>query len=203
MTNDVSTEEKILAAAKKVFMRDGFQGARMDDIAEEADVNKALLHYYFRSKRKLFDIIFEEARSKMLPRAKEIFDSDLPFFEKIKQFIHSYFDLLSENPFLPLFIINEVHKNPQKFAEESGLLDAIRPTMMLFVQNLNEEIERGNVKPIAPTQLLMNIISMCIFSFLGKPMFQMMANMDELQYQLFLQRRREEVARFVIDAIKV
>jgi len=202
MTNDVSTEEKILAAAKKVFMRDGLQGARMEDIAKEADVNKALLHYYFRSKRKLFEIIFEEARSKMLPRAKEIFESDIPFFKKLEKFIHSYFDLLSDSPFLPLFIINEVHKNPQKFMEQSGLLDAIRPTMMLFVQNLNEEIERGNVKPIAPTQLLMNIISMCIFSFLGKPLFQMMANMDELQYQLFLQQRKDEVVKFIIDAIK-
>lgn len=203
MTKDISTEERILVAAKKIFMRDGFQGARMDDIADEANVNKALLHYYFRSKRKLFDIIFQETKGKMLPRVKEIFESDMPFFEKIEKFVHNYFDLLGENPALPLFIVNEVHKDPKKFIEESGFLDVIRPTMMIFVQHLNEEIEQGRVKQIAPMHLLMNIMSMCIFSFLGKPMFQMMANMDELQYQFFLQQRKEEVVRFVIDAIKV
>lgn len=202
MPKDASTEEKILAAAKKIFMRDGFQGARMDDIADEADVNKALLHYYFRTKRKLFDIIFQETKGKMLPRVKEIFESDMPFFEKIEKFVHNYFDLLSENPALPLFIVNEVHKDPRKFAEQSGFLEIVRPTMMIFVQHLNEEIEQGRVKQIAPMHLLMNIMSMCIFSFLGKPMFQMMANMDELQYQFFLQQRKEEVVRFIIAAIR-
>lgn len=203
MTKDISTEEKILAAAKKIFMRDGLQGARMDDIAEEAGVNKALLHYYFRSKQKLFDIIFQETKNKMLPRVKEIFESDLPFFDKIEKFVHSYFDLLNENRFLPLFIINEVHKNPQKFAEQTGFIEVIRPTMMIFVQHLNEEIEQGRVKPVAPMQLLMNIMSMCIFTFLGKPMFQLMTSMDEMQYQIFIQQRKHEVVRFVIDAIKV
>lgn len=175
----------------------------MEDIAQEAGVNKALLHYYFRSKKKLFEIIFQESKAKMLPRIKEIFESDIPFFEKMARFVHNYFDMLSENTFLPLFIVNEVHKNPQKFMEQTGFLEVVRPTMLIFVENLQQEIDAGRVKAVAPMHLLMNVMSMCIFSFLGKPMFQMITDMDEMQYQLFLRQRRDEIIRFVIDAIRI
>ena len=82
---DISAEEKILAAAKKVFTRNGMDGARMQDIADEAGINKALLHYYFRSKDKLFQVIFVQEAKKFFPKIKMIFESDLPLFEKTQQ----------------------------------------------------------------------------------------------------------------------
>src|SRR4249920_2351657 len=101
---DVSTEEKILSAAKKVFISRGMAGARMQDIADEAGINKAMLHYYFKNKEKLFEVIFMEAAAQLFPRINEIFFSDYSLFEKIERFCEEYMAVVMENPYLPLFV---------------------------------------------------------------------------------------------------
>src|SRR5271169_392301 len=112
---DQPTKEKILAAAKKVFMTKGMAGARMQDIADEAGINKALLHYYFRSKDKLFEMIYLEEAKKFFPKISMIFQSELPLFEKIKQFADEYISEILENPYLPWFVFNEINRDPDKF----------------------------------------------------------------------------------------
>ena len=82
---DSTTEEKILAAAKKIFVQKGMAGARMQDIADEAGINKALLHYYFRNKEKLFEVIFLAAAERLFPRINRIFEADMPLFERIEE----------------------------------------------------------------------------------------------------------------------
>src|SRR5438874_9015673 len=102
---DENTEERILTAAKKVFLKEGMAGARMQDIADEAGINKALLHYYFHNKEKLFDVIFMEAAQKLFPKISFIFESDLPVLEKIEHFADEYITVILENPYLPLFVL--------------------------------------------------------------------------------------------------
>src|SRR5690349_22190096 len=104
LKKDKSTQDRILDAARKVFVRKGMAGARMQDIADEAGINKALLHYYFRSKEKLFEQIFKELSFQFLPRVNAIFESDGSLFEKIEMFCSEYISKMIENPFIPLFI---------------------------------------------------------------------------------------------------
>jgi AcrR family transcriptional regulator len=198
-----SNEQKILEAAKKVFLRDGLHGSRMETIAKEAGVTKALLHYYFRSKEKLFAVIFEEVKGGMLPRLESVFGSDLPVFEKIERFVESYIDLLIENPYIPLFLVNEVNKDPEKFFETTQIAARIQQFVPHFVQQILEEQEKGNLNSIHPFHLIINVMSLCIFPFLGKPMFQKVAGMTDEQYKLLLQERKKEVAAFVMRAIKI
>ena len=101
---DQSTEERILASAKKIFVEKGMAGARMQDIADDAGINKAMLHYYFRSKEKLFEVIFKEAAARLFPTIASILNSDLPLFEKIRRFTNDYLEIVIENPFLDLRI---------------------------------------------------------------------------------------------------
>src|SRR3712207_2537327 len=103
---DQNTEQRILQAAKTVFMHRGMAGARMQDIADEAGINKAMLHYYFRSKEKLFEVIFREAIGKFLPKINATIALDCSLFEKIHIFCREYITVLMENPYIPLFIIN-------------------------------------------------------------------------------------------------
>lgn len=202
MQKDLSTEEKILAAAKKVFLRDGLHGSRMQDIADEAGINKALLHYYFRNKEKLFESIFEELKGGLLPRVGEIFKADIPLFDKIRLFVESYIDLIAENPYVPLFIMNELNKDPDKFIERVRVIEKVQMFLPYFIVQLQNEIEEGNIKPIHPMHLIMNIMSMCVFPFLAKPMLQRVGGMTDAQYMELMQERKKIITDFVINAIK-
>lgn len=198
---DENSEERILEAARRVFMQKGMAGARMQEIADEAGINKALLHYYFRSKELLFDKIFAQAAGKLFPRITTILNSDMPLFEKIEIFIGSYIDVMSENPYLPLFVLNEVHRDPEGFYKRmSGELKFPRPDK--FLLQIDQEVKLGNIKPVNPLQLLMNILSGTVFPFVAKPLFQMHIGVDECQFRQFISQRKTELPRFIIDALK-
>ena len=195
-----TTEEKILEAAQKVFVRKGMYGARMQDIADEAGINKALLHYYFKNKQKLFEEIFMYAAGKLFPRINVIFRSDEPLFVKIEQFCNEYISVVLENPYLPLFVLNELNQDPVYFMNKLSAKNK-RPDPRKFLEQIEKEIKKGVIKKISPVQLLMNLISMTIFPFVGKPMFQMTLGLDELQFRMLMEQRKKEIPRFIIDSI--
>jgi TetR/AcrR family transcriptional regulator len=201
LKRDQTTEEKILTAAKLVFVQKGMAGARMQDIADEAGINKALLHYYFRNKEKLFEIIFLEAAGKLFPVINQVFSADLPLFEKIERFCEEYITIISENPYLPLFVLNEVNRDPEYFLQKvwSG---KSRPQPEKFLEQIEREVKKGTIKRISPLHLLMNLISVTIFPFVAKPMFQKNLGLDELQFRAVMEQRKKEIPRFIIDAIK-
>lgn len=198
---DKTTEERILLAAKKIFVQKGMAGARMQDIANEAGINKALLHYYFRNKEKLFEVIFMEAAQKLFPRINQVFNSEQPLFEKIESFCEEYITVVIENPYLPLFVLNEINRDPEYFLGKvwSG---KSKPNPEKFLQQIEAEVAKGTIKRTSPMHLLMNLISMTIFPFVSKPMFQKNLGLDELQFRSAMEQRKKEIPRFIIDAIK-
>lgn len=198
---DQTTEEAILAAAKKVFVQKGMAGARMQDIADEAGINKALLHYYFRNKEKLFEVIFMEAAQKLFPRINAIFESDQPLFEKIENFCDEYISIVMENPFLPLFVLNEINQDPDYFLRKVWTGKS-KPNPAKLLEQMEKEVKKGNIKRVNPIHLLMNLISMTIFPFLAKPMFQKNLGMNETQFRLAMEERKKEIPRFIIDALR-
>lgn len=197
---DQTTEQKILTAAKAVFIEQGLAGARMQDIADKAGINKALLHYYFRSKEKLFDMVFAEAAAKFMPRMSVLFEPDVPLFEKIRVFINNYMTLLSENPFIPIFVLNEVHKSPEEVI--SKIWGGRMPPIAEFAVQIQREADAGNIKPIQPIHLMLNMISMCVFPFLSRPIVSAVFKIDEAAFNAMIEERKQQVANFVIDAIR-
>jgi AcrR family transcriptional regulator len=200
MEKNDNTQERILCSARKVFMLKGMAGARMQDIADEAGINKAMLHYYFRSKEILFEMIFEQSLAQFFPRITGIIDAEIPFFEKIEKFCGAYLAMLQQNPYLPLFVLNEVNQQPdyfrEKFWQNKDYL------FLKFAELVEKEIESGNIKPVKPAHLFLNMISLCIFPYIAKPMFIMSSGMDELQFRYFIEQRKTEVAKFIIESIK-
>jgi TetR/AcrR family transcriptional regulator len=196
---DTNAEQKILAAAKKIFTLKGLDGARMQDIADEAGINKALLHYYFRSKDKLFEVIFNEAFTRFLPRLNHVIESDMPLFEKIEKFTGHYIDMAIENPYLPLFVLNEMNKHPEEFFKKVWADD--KPKVEILVVQIEKEKKKGAIKNIAPQQLIMNMMSLCVFPFVGKPLFKMIMHIEDEQYRKLMEQRKKEVAGFIIAAI--
>jgi len=197
---DLNTEQKILEAAKSIFITKGMEGARMQEIADEAGINKALLHYYFRTKDKLFEAVFKDAFSKLVPNIITLLNSDIPLFDKIELFAQNYIDIFIENPFVPGFVLHEINRNPQRIVD---LIANIGIDPGLFINQVNREIENRTIEPTDPYQLVVNMLAMCIFPFAATPIIRnIIFNNDNETFKQFLISRRTEVPAFIINSIK-
>lgn len=198
---DKGAEEKILEAARKVFTSKGMAGARMQDIADEAGINKALLHYYFRDKDKLFETIFLVEAQRFFPKINMIFSSEAPLFDKIENFVREYIDEMIENPYLPWFVMNELHRDPDQFMYKIWGNNHL-PKPARFLEQMEREIKKGTIKRIQPLQLLMNLLSMTIFPFVARPMITRNLGLSESQFRELMNQRKKEIPKFIIDSIK-
>jgi AcrR family transcriptional regulator len=189
-----------LDAAKTVFQAKGMNGARMQEIADEAGINKAMLHYYYRSKENLFEAVFNSAFSLLTPQLSAILNDDSSIEDKIKNFTFNYITFMLKHPYLPNFIIQEVNRKEDfilKLKENIGF-----PNLDKFKVKVEDEIKQGILNPIEADQLFVNIIALSIFPFLGKPLIKAFANQDDKAYKVFVEKRKTEVANFIINSIK-
>jgi TetR/AcrR family transcriptional regulator len=141
-----------------------------------------------------------EQASQFLPKVGSIMMSDAPLFTKIEQFVEVYIDKLTENPFMPLFILNELNRQPESFILR--IWGEKRPPVQMFAMQIVEEVKKGTIKPIEPPQLIVNMVSMCVFPFVAKPMIKWVTQMDDETFTQFIQKRKTEVARFIIDSLR-
>ncbi len=197
---NISTEKKILEAAKRVFLKNGLAGARMQDIADEAGMNKALLHYYFRNKEQLFEKIFLELTSDFWPQLTTVFESDTPLFGKIESFCEMYTDKIIANPYLPLFVLHEMNRRPKQFLKK--MLGRHPPNPQKLLAQIDEQVKAGIIRPVSPAQLIINMVSLTIFPFIGRPMFMAVMNINDAAFDRLIAERRREVPRYIIESIK-
>lgn len=197
---DLTTEEKIFEAAKKIFLLKGLDGARMQDIADEAGINKAMLHYYFRSKEKLFERIFSELAGHFLPKIIAILESDKTVFEKIEAFCREYIGQVIETPYVPIFILNEINRQPEAFLNK--VFGDKKPPVAAFVKQLESEAKAGIIQKVEPVQLFLNILSLCIFPFVARPMIQLVSGMDRTGFNALMEKRKKEIPKLIIESIK-
>ena len=199
------TEGKILDAAKDVFQQKGMTGARMQEIADKAGINKALLHYYYRTKEKLFEKVFNIAFAIFIPKMQKIMISEKPVLEKIEFFIESYMDLLIKHPYIPGFIINELNRNPQILLDifEKNIHIKENKLFEKFDEQIQAEVKKGIIKPIDTRNLMTNVIALCVFPIVARPIIQgIMFENDKKQYDTFLKQRKDFVKEFIINSIK-
>jgi AcrR family transcriptional regulator len=167
---DHKTEERILEAAKTVFMRDGLYGARMQDIADTAGINKALLHYYFRNKEKLFDQVFEGVLERYFENMDVLADESLPVIERIHTYVDKIFDFLREYPQMSMFIIKEISTNEELFKAKVQKLKKSKNASLIYI--LNEGIRTNEIALVNPALFLFNLHSLCFYPFLASPIFK-------------------------------
>jgi AcrR family transcriptional regulator len=200
-TKKDTTEEKILEAAKTVFVSKGMEGARMQEIADEAGINKALLHYYFRSKERLFEAIFSEIIKFAFPKLTKIIVSEESIISKIEQVIDAYIELLIKHPFIPGFIMKELNRDP------SGLFKLIVKfglNPQFIVDHIQAAMDRGEIIQMKPQHLAVNIVSMCVFPFAARPILSFVIFKDnQKELEAFYAERADVIKKFVIDAIVI
>lgn len=199
--NLTETELKIIQAAKDIFIKKGMEGARMQEIADAAGINKALLHYYFRSKEKLFEMIFKYVFTEVLTILFEVVSSSMGIEEKIRAFFERHISFLKENPYLPGFIMHELARNPDLIvANAANLKISTIPTE--FAVQIANGIKNGEIKEIDPRHLIVNMMSLSVFPFAAAPLIRSWMQIDENEYGKFLEDRKKFLPEFVIASIK-
>ncbi len=200
---DETTEQRILDAAERLFLEKGFAMTSTTEIAREAGCNHALLHYYFRTKERLFEQIFEK---KIILFAGVFHGPDLPgesFEDKLRRKISAHFDILIQNPKLPMLILTDMTNSKERIALAKEALGHF-PEMLLsnLDKELKIEIEKGSIRPITAQDLLMNILSLNIFAFVSMPLFTMILEVREEDKKVFLEHRKEVIINTIINSLK-
>lgn len=194
------TEGKILDAAKKIFIEKGLDGARMQEIANEAGINKALLHYYYRSKNQLFEAVYEQVFKEMLPKMYGLFMQETSLLDIIPQFFELHMEFLKRNPSIPLFILMEIKKVPDfmKRMMDKNQIDVLAAVKVKVAAAVNA----GLIRSIKGEDLILNMLSLSVFQFAAAPMYQAVAGITEEEYFEIIDERKKTLAEFVINAIK-
>lgn len=205
---DGETEQRILHAAHRVFMRTGTAGARTQEIAKEAGVNSALLHYYFRSKDRLSQAVFERAAKELFPAVLGILASEAPLAGKVRQVVELELDRLSKTPYLPAYIISELAHQPERIHQFMTAMTGKAPhevggvVVKRLRSQIRAEVKAGRMRPIAPEQFIVNLLSLCIFPFAARPLLSAVLGFDEHGFKRFIAARRKELPEFYLAALR-
>ena len=189
------TEEKLMRAAQNAFIKYGLEGARMQDIADEAGISKSMLHYYFSKKEKLFEIIFRQAVADVFSKLRQILDAEDSVMSKIKRLSGEYIDFILTHPYLPLFVLHESHKDPAAFKHDF-LPPSDTAFSRRFMAQIEEEIKLGKIRPVDPYVLLAQMLSMCVFPIVAQPVLQGIMNVTADQYKKILKQAQQQMPSF-------
>lgn len=192
---EILTEEKIFKAASEVFEEKGMTGTRMQDIASRAGINKALLHYYFRTKEKLFLAVFNKLAEKMFAKFAVILEDDVPVKEKVEYFFAEHISFLQKNPKLPVFILVETGRNPELIHKIISNID---------FSKIKDSLKRTSLSKFSDHEiahLMVSIISLSVFPVAAKPIIGTMLSSEGIDYNDFIEERKAYSADLIIRYI--
>jgi TetR/AcrR family transcriptional regulator len=198
---NASTEEHIKQVAKQTFVEKGYAGTTTRDIAEAADVNLALINYYFRSKENLFCKVFKETIREFFASMLEILNTEIALQQKIELMIERDFEFLIQNPDVTMFILNEMRTNEHNMVEEIVAHNKFWDTY--FFKQVQAAIDKGEMNPINPVELIILILGNVQFIFLAKPMLKVLSNLDEIGYNELIINHKMRIKEMLISFLFV
>lgn len=199
----MSTEEIILETARKHFVKNGYAGTRLQEIADEAGINKAMLHYYFRSKEKLYQEILSQTLDFVFPKFAETMGFPGSFWERVEKIVHTYTQLLMEHPEIPMFIMSELSQKQERFVVELKKRSLYFPAMQSFFMEMMKEMSEGKIRTVSPPQLILTIIGMTVFPFMAKPVFRTVLEISDSDFDKLMKEREAFTNEFIRNALRV
>lgn len=205
---DLDTEARILAAARRVFIRRGSSGARVQEIAAEAGVNQALVHYYFRTKDLLAERVFLEAASTLARALAPVADPTLTLEETVERFVDGYINTVRHVPFVPGYLLAEAHQQPERLnnlmQKAIGTVPANVAKLALahIEHQINARVAAGTMRAMTPRQFLVNLMSLVVFPFVARPVLSAAFGFDNDAFEVFLDERRRELPGFILNALR-
>lgn len=192
----LSPEEKIKEAARRVFIAKGFDGCSSREIAKEAGMNVALVNYYFRSKSKLFQLIFQAAMEDFLLSMVDVFESDLPLESRVRILIEREYDFLTKNPEIPMFIIAEITRKDGCSIDKMGIHERIKETG-IYEECIRAQ-EEGKMRKIDMVSIMMIMKSNCQFPFMSRPLVKGIHNLTDEQFDQQLVLHKQYVTEMIV-----
>ena len=205
---DADTETRILDAAHAVFMRRGTAGARMTEIAREAGVNHALVHYYFRSKQRLAEAVFRRAIAQFFPAMIGVLASDAPLEEKVRLVATAQIDMLQKNRYLPGYLLAELNHYPERAEQLLSTMSGTTPANLrarLFGtlgKQLEDAARSGLLREIRPQEFVLNLVSMIVYPFAARPLVMAIMGMDDATFTAAMEERKKEIPAFFLSALR-
>jgi len=200
---DSTTEQQILEAAERLFYERGFAMTHTTDIAREVGCNQALVHYYFRTKEKLFESFFERKISLFISAFLLAGNDAVNFEEKLKCKIEAHFEILRANPRLPFLLFNEISTNPKRVeAFKAKFSQLPRPMMEKINEELQQEASKGNIRKVEALDLLLSIVSMNVIMFIASPIIKVVSGASDQEYDRMLERRKKENVLIILKSLK-
>jgi AcrR family transcriptional regulator len=192
---EIHTENLIKQKAKILFFQKGFLNATTQEIADEAGVNRALIHYYFRSREQLLDLLLQETLKEKKEKIRKVLSSEVPFREKIANYIDTIVDYGLAYPYLDNFIISETARSPEK-VEVFCAMDRVKSSDLIRV-GLELEINNGKIAPISAEHFMINLSALCNYPLLAKAVLQTIHGMTDAAYRKFLLDRKQIIYRTI------
>lgn len=196
-----NTEQTILIAARKVFKQKGLDGATVQHIADEAGTTKSMVNYYFRSKEKLFAGVFQEEFKNFFTGIASFITSGLPLKEKIEKIVDLDINKLTEFPELPIFIVNEINRNPEIVFANMGT-NQVKNLFEALTRQINTEVKKGTIKKIKAEDLLINMQALTVFPILAKPLLMKALALSNRQYNKKIKERKTQIVDMIWNYIK-
>jgi len=197
MAENQQTEQLIKDTAKNIFFKKGLLSATTQEIADEAGVNRALIHYYFRSREQLIETILDDAINETREKIYAIFESAEPFKEKISKYLDIFIDRDLEYPYIQNFIVTEMTRNPERMKEHSSRKKNYMQKLIL--PQLRREMELGNIPAIDAEHFMVNMMSLCSYPLIAKPFIQDVFSFDSKEYKAFLKERKKVIYRVLFQ----
>ncbi|HJY08546.1 MAG TPA: helix-turn-helix domain-containing protein [Bryobacteraceae bacterium] len=195
---------RILDAADAIFVRHGVDGARMQQIADHAGVNKSLLHYYFRSKAELAEAVWMRIASSFIPGLFQMLASDHSLEEKIDRVVDAYHTLLTRHPYVLSYIVSEASRRPALVDDfySSERRQATRRMIDKLRTQIDKQVKLKKMAPMSAEQFLVTLLSSCQFPFVARPMMMRVTGLEPAEFMEFMERRRTELPAFLKRALK-
>ncbi|MCU7549799.1 TetR/AcrR family transcriptional regulator [Chitinophagaceae bacterium LB-8] len=196
---DCKTEQHIKETARRIFLKEGKMLATTQEIADAAGVNRTLLHYYFRSRDMLFNVVFTEALTKLRERLHEVIGSQLGFRQKVEKLLDVFFEDLTELPYLETFITLQLNQEPHKYEEMFVHLPGGKERIRNFLKEIHHEMEKGTIPVMKPINYMMNIFALIAYPYVAKPVFKNMFDLSDTAYNKLLLDRKEMILSLLFN----
>ncbi len=205
MTKSMKTEEKIFRSAMSSFIEKGRHGAKMQEIADRAEINKAMLFYYYKDKEKLYAHVFETVLKKVFGSLHTIFKQGVPFSISLRLFIDRYMDMVNSNPQVPMFVLRELGSGDETATQIIAKLNAEGKFEFpkAFIESACKAVKNGEIKEVDPVQLMFSVIGAANYFFLAEPMMKpFLENQGDFNRRDFLLNQKQNIFNMFYHGIQ-